>query len=257
MNCEKILVCGDLHTKYHIFEYVKSLAFKYDKIIFLGDYVDDWNAPPEASWNLVNSLVEWKKTEPNKVFLLWGNHDLSEYISNAFRCAGYNPRTNELVREVFTRNRDLFQVAYSWHDILFTHAGLTNSFAKQIGIDDLEHKSSDIIANELNKLIYIPKDINRLAQIGPARGGISVPSPIWVDKMELIEDYCSDLRQVVGHTPVEQISKFEVGNTSLVFCDTFSTKPNGEYIGDGSLLEIGYKNDSVEYQIIQTVKYDL
>lgn len=257
MNGNKVLVCGDLHTKYHIFEYVKSLACKFDKVIFLGDYVDDWNAPPEASQNLINALIEWKKTEPNKVVLLWGNHDLSEYVPNTFRCAGYNQRTSALVSGIFEKNKKLFQIAYAWNGILFTHAGLTENFAKQIGVDDLEYKLTPIIADELNSLMGNSENLTRLAQSGQARGGISVPSPIWADKMELIEDYCSNLRQVVGHTPVEQVSKFEVGDTSLVFCDTFSTMPNGKPIGDGSLLGIEYKDDSIDYRIIETTEHKL
>lgn len=254
---EKILVCGDLHTKYHIFEYVKSLACKYDEVVFLGDYVDDWSASPEASWNLLNSLIEWKKAEPEKVILLWGNHDLSEYMPEIFRCAGFNQRTSNLVREVFRNNDNLFQIAYSWNRILFTHAGLTDSFAKQLEIDDFQNGWSNIVANELNILLNTEEKRNMLAQVGQARGGASVPSVMWADKIELEEDPCSDFIQVVGHTPVEDITTCTIGEANLIFCDTFSTRPNGEMIGNGSLLEIRLENNEPKYSIIEIIKSEL
>lgn len=254
---EKILVCGDLHAKYHIFEYVKSLAYKYDKVIFLGDYVDDWNTPPEASYNLLNSLIEWKKSEPDRVVLLWGNHDLSEYMPEIFRCAGFNQRTSDLVREVFRKNEHLFQIAYNWNRVLFTHAGLTDSFAKQLEIDDFQNGWSNIVANELNTLLDTEEKRNMLAQVGQARGGASIPSVIWADKAELEEDPSSDFIQVVGHTPVEEITTYTNDEANLIFCDTFSTYPNGAMIGNGSLLEIKFENNGLKYSIIETVKSEL
>ena len=74
------LVVGDLHTKIDILE--KAISYfdndsTIEKIIFLGDYVDDWNKPPEASYNLLTRLITFKKAYPDKVILLLGNHDFS------------------------------------------------------------------------------------------------------------------------------------------------------------------------------------
>lgn len=254
---EKILVCGDLHTKCDVFDYVKSLAVKYDKVIFLGDYVDDWNAVPEASENLLNRLVEYKKAEPNKVILLWGNHDLSEFYGQEFLCAGYNPRTNQLVSNIFEKNLCFFEVAYAWNGVLFTHAGLTKEFAKQIKVDDLEYKSASIIAAELNGMMVDWSNTVKLAQTGPARGGVSVPSPLWADKEELLADCPENLKQIVGHTPVEGISEYNISDSTIIFCDTFSTNSDLEPIGDGGLLEIEYDDGQLNYCAVQTIKYKM
>ena len=89
------LVVGDLHTKFDILE--KAISYFNDdssieRIIFLGDYVDDWNKPPEASYNLLTRLITLKKAYPDKVVLLLGNHDF-HYIYDDARYSGYNYET--------------------------------------------------------------------------------------------------------------------------------------------------------------------
>lgn len=128
----KILVCGDLHAKYNILEMVKEKAKDFDKVIFLGDYVDDWGKVPEASYNLLNSLIEWEKAEPKKVILLWGNHDLSEYYGGAFICSGYQPLVHSCVKDLYEDNLDLFQLTYYYKNYLFSHAGLTRGWQKPL-----------------------------------------------------------------------------------------------------------------------------
>lgn len=60
---------------------------------------------------------------------------------------------------------------------------------------------------------------------GPARGGRSVPSPVWADRTELEADPWAGWTQVVGHTPVPTVTNAE----GLWFCDTWTD-------GDGSML---------------------
>lgn len=240
----KTLVCGDLHTKFHIFEKVKEMVENYDRVIFLGDYVDEWEAIPEASYNLLFELIEYKKQNMDKVILLWGNHDLSEWWGKPFACSGFNPQTHNLVADLLNRddNWKLFQVAYTQDNILFTHAGVTQAWAERHL--DSEDTTADMLADKLNwALLNRPNEKAEniffgLAEVGAARGGYSSPSPLWTDEIELMADCLPGIEQVVGHTPQREIEIIDQFGKKLTFCDTHSLYPSGKPIGNSDLLEI-------------------
>ena len=50
----KILAIGDIHTKIWIIEKVAKVINDYDKVVFCGDFADDFNANPQ------NTLNTWK-----------------------------------------------------------------------------------------------------------------------------------------------------------------------------------------------------
>ena len=128
----RILICGDLHTKINILDIIRQKADKFDKIIFLGDYVDDWNTPPELSLQTLELLVDFQKANSEKVILLLGNHDISEWQGGDFRCSGYNYMTHSLVRSFFDKHELSFKLAYTINEMLFSHAGLTNTWWSKI-----------------------------------------------------------------------------------------------------------------------------
>lgn len=238
----KILVCGDLHTKFHILKDVEKLIDDYDKLIFLGDYVDEWNEQPSASYELLKEIVEFKGEHKDKVVLLFGNHCLSEWKGGIFQCSGYNPITHLITSPIFEYHKDLFDIAYAEDNILFTHAGLTFSWAKEYLGTELS--SPRDYAHLLNYKFHTEDEnfMRGLAKAGSARGGSGMPSPIWVDRSELIYDRPPDFRQVVGHSPVVTVlSERDTGdleNANIVFCDTHSLYSDRTPIGDNSLLEI-------------------
>lgn len=238
----KTLICGDLHTKWHIFEKVKQLSKEYDKVIFLGDYVDDWNTVPEASHNLLVGLKEFYEEQPSKVTLLLGNHDLSEWLGDKFRCSGYNKMTHLLANGFFTRFGVIFKIAEYEQGFLITHAGVTEGWAdKYIP----EWQTGAQIADKLNWAYrYWPdneeaeKIFFGLSGVGYMRNGWDVPSPIWADINELLQDPLPQVNQIVGHSPVVTVQDFQSYGAKLWFCDTHSLFSNGKPIGDNTLLEI-------------------
>jgi hypothetical protein len=250
------LVVGDLHTKFDTLEKVISYLDDHltiERIIFLGDYVDDWNKAPEASYNLLTRLIAFKKAYPNKVVLLLGNHDFSEWMGGKFKCSGFNPVIHTIVKPLFDENEDLFQLAFSDRKYLYTHAGITSSWVKDIQlIDDLylplnSNKSDEWadylnwVFKERNNDLTAHKIFNTLSQVGGYRGGFESPSPIWADKQELLARPLKNISQIVGHTPVKTTTVHLVRNTGknsleLIFCDTLSTYSDGNPYGDGSFL---------------------
>lgn len=259
----KTLVVGDIHCKPHITRAVKKLLPNYDKVVFLGDYEDDWTATPELSYQTVKELIDLKLSEPDKIILLWGNHTASNAIPDLFKCSGFNSETHTLLKDLYDtklNGKSVFQLAYSEGNYLFTHAGVTNSYLKLLKASiqhyypDLQslvdHTTAEKLCFLLNTIFYNGlKDHNyplfrMLNQVGPARGGYhQIPSPLWADKSELLKDPIPGISQVVGHTPVKTITIDK--KTSSIFCDTFSTSfipftglelP----IGDSTLLELSF-----------------
>lgn len=241
----KILVVGDLHTKTHILNKAinKFKREDFDEIIFLGDYVDDWSASPNDSRMILDSLVSLKTKYGNKVTLLLGNHDLSEYISGRFTCSGYNFYTSLEVKLALKDNESLFDIACSRENILFSHAGITNKWKKYAKINA---KTPQKIANALNDSFHYRytnqkkfEIFKKLSEAGEGRGGSGIASPIWADITELVADPLDGIHQVVGHTPVKSIrtEPTKDGN-SLIFCDTCSTYPDGRFIGNCEFLEL-------------------
>ena len=244
----KCLICGDLHTKYHIFEKVKELAKDYDRTIFLGDYVDDWDTPPEASYNLLIGLKELWEKNPEKITILIGNHEASEGFGKGFRASGYNPVASDYVYEILTKFPSIFQLATVEQNYLLTHAGITKSWADKYlpdcqSINDYAETLNQTLAYHLN--IAQPSDPDKaeeifcgLGDVGYYRGGYGLPSPLWTDINELLDDPLPKINQIVGHSPVSTALYFDSHGVDLYFCDTHSLYSNRKPIGDNTLLEI-------------------
>ena len=69
----KTISIGDIHGR-DIWKNVNPS--KYDKIIFVGDYVDSFTISNTTILNNLLDIIEFKKSFKNKVILLLGNHDI-------------------------------------------------------------------------------------------------------------------------------------------------------------------------------------
>ena len=271
---ERYLVVGDIHAKPYIVDRIKEFLDinNYDKAIFLGDYVDDWDASPEKSHLTLQKLVDLKISSPEKIVLISGNHCQSYASAGSFRCSGFNEETRSLVKDLYRttlNEQPIFQFAFAKGNYIFTHAVVTrtvwlnlkkcirNKYPELIGLlKESDKTTADDVAVILNKIFLLgfENQTNELFQMfsfaGEARGGYGPPSPIWADKTELIADPMYRIRQVVGHTPVKTITFYPPrGNKeqrpNLIFCDTMSTwfEPYTGLtfnIGDLSLLQLSF-----------------
>lgn len=243
----RVLVVGDLHCHFDVLDKVKALIPKYDKVIFLGDYVDDWNAIPESSYNMLTEVINLKLDNPDKIICLCGNHSTSEWFGERFRCSGYNEFTHNLVKPLFDKYEHLFDIAYApdKHTI-YSHAGFTRYWVKQTF--NKNFRSATELARAINKAFHnrnnpesthqkeYEETFYHLTDVGHVRGGWTEPSPLWADADELVIDRLNGITQIVGHTPVRTVQHFTTSDTDLYFCDTFSTYPDSRNIGDCSLL---------------------
>jgi hypothetical protein len=222
----KLITIGDIHGR----TYWKEIdPEKYDRIIFVGDYVDQF--PPmtdvEIETNLLE-IIELKKKYPEKVVLLLGNHDIQYlFLDEGFGCSGFRPTQARNLQMIFKHNKKLFQIAYQieWH--LWTHAGVSTTWYDYNRKDiDHIHKTFNCkdLADVLNHMLWM-KENRLLHQIGKKgqRGGY-YPSggPTWADRMDTKNDYLDGYHQIVGHTPIQTITLFGNEKGSIRYVDVLN-----------------------------------
>lgn len=236
----KIMVIGDIHGESiwkkfgDIEQLLQSNIFEteYDKYIFLGDYVDSFRITSEKIIQNFHDILRLKKNYPGKVVLLIGNHDIQYFLepfhkfSSEYRCSGYRPEYHLTLYELYQENKDLFQAAYQVDNYLFTHAGVSERWYKEVykmssQIEEYGYENyADLIDREFmycNHTIFA---------VGFSRGGsYNVGGPLWADKSETYENHLIGIHQIVGHTHCKQIEKNSSDvNSSITYCDVLQSK---------------------------------
>ena len=233
----KILIIPDVHGR-DFWRY--PIKEEWDKIIFLGDYTDPYpgEAPQSEVFANIIDIVDFKDKNPDKVILLWGNHDLpywcEEYRKQLdYWCRHDNLRHND-IETFFNENIDKFQWAYQEGKFLFTHAGINNGFAKLLG-EEYGKVNADVINRFFNK----EKNRMLLAMVSFYRGGYDrFSSPVWADVREhygvIPNKYIKDYYQIFGHT----YSKQQIITNNWAMLDV-----GGEYAYlDNGVLKDQYDN---------------
>lgn len=191
---------------------------QYDKIIFIGDYVDSFTVSNGDMKRNLEEIVLVKSAMPDRVILLLGNHDV-QYVTNRF-CSGYRAEMAYDLREIFTQNRELFQIAYLHQNettkrkTLWTHAGVAQPWldtAKSEVLDETyRFREFFTQANEmpldefLNQLWEF--EVTALFDVDSDAGGRApISGPLWIRPRRLQLNAIEGYDQVVGHTPQEAI----------------------------------------------------
>ena len=211
----RIISVGDLHGR-NVTEDVRGLIDQCDKMVFMGDYVDSEEHTDQEILDCLRSVISFKMDFPDKVELLYGNHDV-QYLYGYKRhgCSGYRPQMDLILHSEFECHRDLFKLAFQHEDWIWTHAGVHDgwwlfSFKYSHGLTS--------IADELN-LAFLNKE-DAIFDVGHRRGGYKdVGGPLWCDRNELINAPLKGYNQVVGHTKREYIERFHYKNHEIVFAD--------------------------------------
>lgn len=199
----KTLAIGDIHTKIWIIEKVAKVIKDYDRVVFCGDYADDFGATPPDTLRTWRALKELQHKHSSKVTLVIGNHDYIYVYDTPSMQSGYSPITHTLIDA--PENNGLKQwlaglpIIVEIDGVTYSHAGITKEWS---GDQDVSGLWSDV-------------------------------SPIWARPGD--GSTYMDISQVFGHTPSNTCHEVKDG----VWCiDTFSTMPDGTPLGDGSVLEI-------------------
>ena len=215
----KIIIIGDLHGS----SVWKTINPKeWDRVIFIGDYVDspDYN-DDEIIYNL-QEIIDLKKQMPEKIILLWGNHDLSYFYGGHERhyASGFRKKVLPIYFSMYTANRQLFQAAFGINNYLWTHAGVVQKWFSDYIVDQIQSSDQDL-AYTLNRLFdayYQP-----LFHIGKLRNGQHEEGGIfWAHKYETEDDPLMGYHQIVGHTKTRSgvlVSNHYGTNTSVTWVD--------------------------------------
>lgn len=221
----KIVALGDTHGRVNWKEIVKK-EVDADKFIFIGDYFDTHDdVTPEQQINNFIDIVEYKRANMDKVILLIGNHDFHYmgFVNETY--SGYQYRSAPVINEILKKALDdnLLQMCYK-HDIyVFTHAGVTKTWASNnnIDINDLENSINETFKTKPRAFGFTIGD--NFSQTG---NDITQP-PIWVRPQALLSDTIEDIIYIVGHTTVINLGLRE-DLPKLILIDCLGT--TGEYL---------------------------
>lgn len=224
----KTLVIPDVHLKPWMFQRASELMKEnqIEQAVCLMDIPDDWR----QQFNLdlyaetFDAAISFAKEHENTLWC-YGNHDLC-YLWDQ-RESGFSTMAQPIVCEKLGKLREALpnenQLAYvhKIDNVLFSHGGVNDGFVKEF-----------VPAKYYNDVDAVIEAVNDL---DPSEMWTNW-SPIWLRPQygDTKMYKPRKLLQVVGHTPVEQITK--VGN--LISCDVFSTYSNGDPIGTQEFLVV-------------------
>ena len=202
----KILINPDIHGRI-FWKYSIEHKDEFDKIIFLGDYLDAYS--PDLLVNEKDNfkeIIQFKKDNLDKVILLLGNHDCHYINSKILHSSRYNPFKASIYHKLFNDNLDLFQLVYIYNKYLFSHAGV---YQKWMDLNKLTLK--DLLDCDLDKL---SKSLNWIDYF---RGGFyDVGSCIWADIRDSgTEKLLKGYYHIFGHTQL----KFNLSTSELSCLD--------------------------------------
>ena len=224
----KILIIPDVHLKPWMFLRASNImdSGAADQAICLMDIADDWR----QQFNLdlyeqtYDAAISFSGEYPDTLWC-YGNHDLC-YLWNQ-RETGYSKIAPRMVCEKLRVLREALpderQLAYLHRidNVVFSHGGLSDAFVHRY-VPTRHGGNIDAVVETINGF-----GCDEMWQDA---------SPIWYRPQYYGgELYKSDtLLRVVGHTPVEKITR--EGN--LISCDVFSTDRDRKPIGTQEYLMI-------------------
>lgn len=208
----KYLIIPDTHGRTFWKKVIDAHPIEnYDKVIFLGDYLDPYPFEKISVDDAIKNfqeIIDFKEKNNDKVILLLGNHDIYYYY-HLIGSSRYAYSHRQEIEMMFEDYRELFQIAFEGEKTLFTHSGYLNSWAEYIKkfTSDKNRFDKEIIiepnSESLNGLLKMGEDgINILGMVSRERGGrFPSGSCIWADVHEhqWNDDYQGKF-QIFGHT---------------------------------------------------------
>lgn len=221
----QILIIPDVHLKPYIFDAAEILVNKYhfDKIIFIGDLVDDWH----KSGNIllvketIDRAIKFKKDHPNTLFC-YGNHETG-YLTD-IHCDGNNSYHYIDIREMLIKYEKEVEpcIAYQFDNVIFCHGGIVNRKETDKGYEAFKE-----MLNELKTTGYYNYGL-----YGNMHN--QYDSVLWARPDSWINYY--NCPQVIGHSPVKKICEIK---PQVWDVDVFSTdRDTGESLSKRAFMSI-------------------
>ena len=247
----RILVIPDVHLKPWMFDAAEMVdKSKYDLAVCLGDLVDDWDEEYNTDLydRTMQRVLKFDKEYPDTLWCL-GNHDFSYLWGHPE--SGFSSMQTALVASHIEKLRGQagkrLGIVHDVDGVLFSHAGLKDSYAKKYFKNSYESKEQLLRAinyawkDELKEEKLWQEDSPIWLRPPGHFGAVPVPYLYGQSEEEFLEN---KLLQVAGHTPVKRPG---IAN-GLLIVDTFSTYSDGvTRIGDGKFVIVDTKERTWEY----------
>lgn len=211
--------------------------FSKEKIVFLGDYLDPYPSEgitKEDALDNFKEILEFAKTNKDRVTLLLGNHDCEYAIGTIVCYCRCDTKNYDIISRLFLDNKEMFsfvkKVKTGGEEFILSHAGIhpfwLQKWEKYEVVAEVLFKSHlekyDFSNFPSEEFMNIPnyQFICSLCDVSEYRGGRNwAGSPVWADIREF---YTADLRgvpfkQIFGHTYLDGVA---VGNDYVTCIDT-------------------------------------
>ncbi|MEI7958343.1 MAG: metallophosphoesterase family protein [Verrucomicrobiota bacterium] len=195
----RTLVIPDLHHRVENAEHWLE-SQNYSRVVFLGDYFDDFNDDPAVAMRTAEWL-RWRIEQTHDVFLL-GNHDAPYMFPEnpQIDCPGYTQEKATAIRKILLpehwRRFQIMNVEQCW---LLSHAGFDPYWIKLVGLRGLRELCD-------SAMVHAAKGVaDPLFGAGQHRQGLEIDGPLWLDWPDLMP--VAGVNQVVGHTPGFKVRK--------------------------------------------------
>lgn len=197
----KIVVIADVHGRTAWKEIVKAEDTGVVMYVFLGDYVSTHQlVTAEQQIQNLEEILKFKKEHPCQCVLLRGNHDCQHlFDEDCFGCCSYDRKVAEYMHEIKDRFLDATQWVFTYDDILFSHAGVSQVWMDRNNIQDV------CLINDVedHTIFGFTPDYekNPFDQYGTSH----TQPPTWIRVPELLDCMVDGYRQVIGHTTLKHI----------------------------------------------------
>ena len=216
----QVIVVGDVHGHYDAFVLVLRHAGLIDgqlnwcggrnRLIQMGDILDRGPKPRQVD-DLLDKIQRQANAGQGEIVRLVGNHELEMLMSN-FLISGFAKEEAKFMRDKMRRQVLNFEIraAYAYKGFLFTHAGVTHKLMKifKMQLDELTENNVAILTNMIFREAVKHEFFRHpIFNISIHRSGTDKFGGIFWEDLDDLLSSCprSELRQVVGHTPVEEI----------------------------------------------------
>lgn len=251
----KFLIIPDVHGRTFwkdVLPFVETND--YEKIIFLGDYVDPYSSEgitDEAAYQQFLKILELKEDNPDKIELLLGNHDLGYLDQDICECRTMYDHYNNM-RNLITYNRTLFDISYKVETenkiILFSHAGFTKTFLSAMN-ECIHEDNYWFCIDTLNYWIHQGPSgknyknlLSLLGFVGRERGGFHpCGSCVWADIKETsAANPLENAIQIFGHTKLDYVPMYTSLDKTMSCIDSQRV-----FVFDTDTLELSELNKNV------------
>ena len=254
-----VLIIPDIHGRgFWIDPVMEVLANTDAKIVFLGDYLDEYPFEPEwasvpdsrrVSIQRFERIIELKRLYPERITLLLGNHDCGYCLGDDICSSRMDLHNRKEIEGIFGDNAGLFQLAcecdIAGRHYIFSHAGILKGWADLCwGKEEVSRKDFNVV--EALNAAWVSANYGILNALGDydnyrGYGGYQYGSPIW-----------SDIRSWIKVTPEETFGFNIVGHTQCeekpVVLDTIADLDCRRpfYIGDDGLIRDFLSGEKLE-----------